>query len=207
MRAPALRLLDRVPGSSLLVLVLFLVASTPLRGQETAPDDEGISTVHPSLATTLAATRIAGRPRAAFGIWAGLRMDDRYFVSGGGVALLRSVPAGDSGADSGVELDVGYGGVMAGYVLWPAAPWSVSGRLLAGAGHATATNRLLAAEVGADNFLLLEPALSLRWHPTGVVGVSLGAAFRLSAGVDDLPGVDGGDLGGPSVYLGVQLGR
>ena len=78
--------------------------------------------------------------------------------------------------------------------------------LLLGAGHAEVRDQLTGTEVGADNFLVGEPEMSILYtvFPGIHLGVSVG--YRLTSGVEDLPRVSSGDLNAFTGTLSLRWG-
>jgi hypothetical protein len=130
----------------------------------------------------------------------------RFAVGGGGFTLVENVEIPGSAGGTGFELGMGYGGVF--LQLWHPIPGGFSGELglLAGAGNAEVRDLLMGSELGADNFLVLEPTLSAsRPAFRGVrVGVSLG--YRKVWGVEDLLLVTGDDLQSVTGTLFLRIG-
>lgn len=197
----------RHPGLAGLVLALALAALEPAALAAQSSDATTGATVEPWAASRLAITDLSGRRRALAGVRGGLALGRRFLIGGEGTALLSTVPVDDRGTASGFDLDVGYGGVVLGFRPNPARAWSLSTGVLLGAGHATVRDPAAGSEVGADNFVIAVPELSLSWRPLTWIGVSAGGGYRLVGGVNDLPGVASGELGGPSLTLELHLGH
>ncbi|TFH64116.1 MAG: hypothetical protein E4G90_08725 [Gemmatimonadales bacterium] len=113
--------------------------------------------------------------------------------------------AGSAGG-TGFDLGMGYGGILFRY--WEPISGSLTGEvgLLMGAGHAEVRDQLTQREVGSDNFLVAEPEMSVLYSL--FPGIRLGASvgYRLTTGVQDLPGVSTGDLNAFTGTLSVRLG-
>jgi len=96
---------------------------------------------------------------------------------------------------------MGYGGLLFGYeaLTWRAA--SLAGRLLLGAGHASVRAIPVGNELGADNFLVLEPEVMLRIGAVGLAHLGFAVGYRMVLGVQDLPTLVAEDLEGVSLTI------
>jgi len=124
-------------------------------------------------------------------------------ASGGG--LLATVPIIESGADLGTELRLGYGGLLFGYQTRIRSRTALAGRLLLGAGHASVRAAAVGAELGADNFVVLEPEVLVRIRALGPVHLGFTAGYRMAFGVQDLPTLVGDDLEGTSLTIVLSI--
>jgi hypothetical protein len=148
---------------------------------------------------------VAGANRAFIGGGIGLYFGERFAIGGAGLALTDNVELEGSESSTGFDLGMEYGGLTLQYWL----PWTErltwEAGLLAGAGHAQVRSLITGAEVGADNFGVMEPEirLSMTTLPWLQVGGSLG--YRFVWGVDDLPRVAVEDLRSFSISLNLRL--
>ncbi|TVP57431.1 MAG: hypothetical protein EA351_05880 [Gemmatimonadales bacterium] len=104
------------------------------------------------------------------------------------------------------ELTLRYGGIRVGVrrpSLGEADPWALS--FLLGTGTARVTSSLLNTELGADNFLIFEPAVERRVSTVGPVELRGAAAYRIPIGAEPLPGVRPSQLRGVSITLSLSL--
>jgi hypothetical protein len=187
----------------------FLAATLALPGSlaaQAGPDSSYPDRVSATASALLKVGKIADETRLSLGGWAGLIFAENFAIGGGGFALLKEVDlAGTEGA-TGFDLNMGYGGLFFRY--WEPMYGPITGEvgLMLGAGHAEVRDQLTLREVGADNFMVAEGEMSALYSifPGVHAGVSLG--YRLTAGVEDLPGVSDGDLNGFTGTLSVRIG-
>ena len=126
----------------------------------------------------------------------------RHFTIGAtGGGLLNAVPLVESGSDLGTDLRMGYGGLLFGYEADVGPTVSVAGRFLFGAGNAEVRAVPVGNEIGADNFLVVEPEAVVRLRVVGRLHVGFAAGYRLVLGVQDLPTVVADDLEGASLTI------
>jgi hypothetical protein len=188
---------------------LFLVLLFALPGPVAAQAGAGPASpnrVSGTGALLLKASQIAEENRLHFGGWAGVLFAENLAVGGGGFTLLERVGLSGSEGPTGFDLGFGYGGLLFRY--WESLSGPLVGEvgLLLGAGHAEVQNQLTSREVGADNFLVAEAEMSALYSffPGTHVGLSLG--YRITTGVEDLPGVSEGDLNGFTGTLSFRIG-
>jgi hypothetical protein len=157
-------------------------------------------------AAVLKVGETAGVNRSSFGGWAGLTLSDKLAVGGGGFALMSDVELAGSGGDTGFELNMGYGGLT--FRFWEPIRGALSGEvgLLLGAGHAEVQTRLTGTEVGSDNFLVGEGELGLSYHILNSVHIGVAVGYRLTSGIQDLPGVSNDDLNAFTGSLFLRVG-
>ena len=115
--------------------------------------------------------------------------------------MLKAVPAVESSSDLGTDLRMGYGGLLFGYESRTDHTVSLAGRFLLGAGNAEVRAVPVGNELGADNFLVLEPEIHLRVYTVGRLYLGFAAGYRLVLGVQDLPTVVADDLEGASLTI------
>lgn len=155
----------------------------------------------------LRGTRVSGNTSTMLG--GDVRISVRPDLAVGGAGWLlnnsRAVEAGSG--DTGLLLDVSYGGLLVEQRLFGAeAGGTLHVRLTAGAGNAKVTLAGVGTEIAADNFGVLEPEIALGWRLHRLLTLRSQIGYRLVFGVDDLPQVEASDVGGPSLTLGVTLG-
>jgi hypothetical protein len=189
----------------LLALALALAPSGPLAAQAGRQLSDG-QRVSAAAAGMLKTSRVAGVDRFHAGGWAGLVFGGRLAIGGAGFALLKDVELVGSEAGTGFDLGMGYGGLYLAY--WKPVSPRFTGQvgLLAGAGHAQVTDRLMGREVGSDNFPVLEPDLSLffAFHPRIRLGASL--AYRMAWDVENLPTASAKDMRAATATLSLRIG-
>ncbi|MBT8398510.1 MAG: hypothetical protein HKO65_18350 [Gemmatimonadetes bacterium] len=150
--------------------------------------------------------QIAQENRVHFGGWAGLVFSERLAIGGGGFALLKNVNLAGPEGETGFDLDMGYGGLM--FRIWEPLGGYLTAEmgLLLGAGHAEVRQQLTGTEVGSNNFLVAEGELGIAYGLFRSLHVGASAGYRLTSGVEDLPGVSKGDLNAFTGSLFVRLG-
>jgi len=189
-----------------LVLALVLSLPGPASGQTgtDAPSDGRISSTAGML---LKVGKIADESRLHLGGWAGLLFGENLAIGGGGFALMNDVELAGSEGGTGFDLGFGYGGLLFRY--WEALADPLTGEVgfLVGAGHAEVRDRLAGTEVGSDNFLVSEAEMGVVYTLIDAFHVGLSVGYRLTAGVENLPGVSTTDLNGFTGTISVRLGR
>jgi len=155
---------------------------------------------------SMGATRLAGQTGGLWGVGAGVWVGPVY-VGGRGAAVPGTIVLEQS-ANPDSRLQFGYAGLNLGLRSWQRGDLQAVVDVLAGAGRAQVEDAFVRRELGADNFLTLEPALRLHRGLAGgalQAGVSLG--YRQVWGVEDLPGLNAADLRGPTVTFSLSLER
>ena len=132
---------------------------------------------------------------------ASLHFSQHFSIGAAGGGLLKAVPVVESSSDLGTDLRMGYGGLLFGYESRTNHTVSLAGRVLLGAGNAEVRAVPVGNELGADNFLVLEPEVHLRVHTVGRLYLGFAAGYRLVLGVQDLPTVVADDLEGASLTI------
>lgn len=123
---------------------------------------------------------------------------------GGAGWILFDTPRLPGGA-AGYDLHVAYGGVLLEAPLAARSRATLSARLLLGVGNAKVSVPVAATLLGADNFGVVEPEIHASLGLSGTLAVTVGASFRATFGVEDLPGVAPADLRGASVRAGLSF--
>lgn len=188
------------------LLFLFVLALPgPVRAQEVGP------TPAPRRAGAAAAGfvkggEIAGESRIFLGAWGALVLGDHFVLGGGGMAMTRDVELRASGLPTGFYLDAGYGGVL--FKYWGDLPRGFSGEasILLGAGQAEVNDRITGQEVGAKNFLVLEPEVSLFLHVYRQVHLGASGGYRATSRIEDLPRVPFDALNSFTATLSLRVG-
>jgi hypothetical protein len=188
-----------------LLLGMILALPGPLSAQAAqagSPPDR----VEAAVAILLKGGSVADADGLFLGGWGGLAFGEHFMLGGGGIGLLQDVALPGSDSGTGSDLGMGYGGVF--FKYW----WDLSDRLtgegglILGAGHAEVHDRLIGAELGSDNFPVVEPeaAVFVRLFRRLYVGASVG--YRMVWSVQDLPRVSADDLQSFSGSLSLRLG-
>jgi len=127
-------------------------------------------------------------------------------IGGGGFTVLKSVGLEGPEGETGFNLDMGYGGIFFRYWEPLSGPLIGEVGLLLGAGHGEVRDQLTRREVGSDNFLVAEAemAAAYRFFHRFFLGASVG--YRLTAGVEDLPGVSQEDFNSFTATLSLRVG-
>ena len=152
-------------------------------------------------------TRVAGQTGVLLGMNAALELTPRWRTGGAGYALIGETPFAESEAVRSL-LRLGYGGV---FVEWtnpsdPPGGTTARLRMLAGAGNAEVRQAPLGFRLESDNFIVLEPGAALERALARHLAVAISAGYRFALSVDDLGGLDAGDLGGALLALELRLG-
>lgn len=191
-------------------LAVLLALPGPLwaqaRQDPSFPDSSSEDRVRATAATVLKAGQIADENRVHFGGWAGLVFSENLAIGGGGFSLLRDVELAGSEGGTGFDLDMGYGGLFFRY--WEPLADALSGEVgfLLGAGHAEVHDQLTRTEVGSDNFLVAEGELGIAYSFFRGVYLGFSVGYRITSGVEHLPGVSKGDLNTFTGSLSLRLG-
>ena len=176
-------------------------------GQDpSTPDPSAGNRVRSTATAVLKASQIADESRVHVGGWVGLVFSESLAVGGGGFALLKNVELAGSEGGTGFNLDMGYGGLF--FQYWEPLGSGLTGEvgLLLGAGHAEVQDQLSRTEVGSDNFLVGEGEIGVTYSVFKGVHIGLSLGYRLTSGVEDLPGVSTGDLNAYTGSLSLRLG-
>jgi hypothetical protein len=191
--------------AAILFLLVSLVLPGSVRAQERPypPTQERVSA---TAAVLLKGGRIAEENRLHLGGWAGLVFGENLAVGGGGFALLNEVEIAGPEGGTGLDLGLGYGGVLFRY--WESLYGSLTGEVgvLLGAGHAEVREQLSGTGVGADNFLLAEAEMGVRYGLFRGVSVGASVGYRITSGVEDLAGVSAADLNAFTGALSLRIG-
>lgn len=150
----------------------------------------------------------ADRVVPLLGMGFGLRLSSSFQLGGEGLMGLRTIRVSAEDSPDRSELTLGYGGVSLIY-RFASDPGitGLHGGVLLGAGTARIRSSLADAEVGTDNFGIMEPFLEYRLRLRSPLGAAIGVGYRFTPGSDSLPGVPAGELSGPVLSIGLQLMR
>lgn len=208
---------------SLLALLTALLTPAAVLAQEqppiAAPGSLIVERINNTFVVTpdFTITEVDGRTGRLAGVSAGWLQEDTLFVGGGGYWLT-------NGSD---DLKLAYGGVTVGWRMPAERRLQVGARALVGLGTATlGTDFDLAARRGAptvrdgrrttstrvfnttivrvplrDDFVIVEPQVTLGARFTNRLGVTVGAGYRLAGLADVLDD----RLNGPSGSISLQL--
>lgn len=158
-----------------------------------------------SAAAGLTVTSVRSRTTTFTGGRLLLHPRPRFFFGGGGWVLNGDQALEGAGSDTGLQLRMAYGGAVVGGTVAPVGPLAVTGSVLMGAGNARILVRAVGAEIAADNFLVLEPTLSLQATPREPFVVQGTVGYRWVTGVEDISGVTAPQLRGLGVTLAVGI--
>ncbi|MEZ4415992.1 MAG: hypothetical protein R3E10_09555 [Gemmatimonadota bacterium] len=188
---------------SAILLALSTLHPPPVQGQQ---GDVDPGRVEGALEASVGATSLTGKAVPLWGLSAGVWIGRRFYLGGQGRSLPDALDLQRAGGEE--RLHFGYGGLQVRVRAWSRPGADVDLGVLVGAGRARLRDALVGFEKGADNAFLLEPSLRAR---RGFLGgrLHLGAAlgFRQAWGVEDLPGLVPGDLGGPTAALSLSVER
>lgn len=157
------------------------------------------------IGTSFLASEVSNRASVLAGAEVGLTLGDRIHLGGAGHTLLGNVELPRSGATP-LDLSMGYGGVVARYLLGGPDRWSFGAGLLAGGGTARVRDPVSGAELGSDNFVVLEPRLEGGYDLHPFLRATLSLRFRAAMGVNDLPGVDSSQIRGFGAAISLYVG-
>jgi hypothetical protein len=160
-------------------------------------------------------TRIHGSTKPLLEGGALLQVGEMWRAGGAGLFMVGTVELDATPTLPTSQLHLGYGGAMVERVLRPrlseegpgvASRLAVCGRLLFGVGNANARDAVTRVRYLSDNFFVVEPtvSVSLPLGPWAEGGALLG--YRIPLGVEDLGGLEAGDLRGLSLGIALQLG-
>lgn len=107
-------------------------------------------------------------------------------------------------------VEMGYGGVMLGYVQQPTSALHLSVQTVIGGGGITYDVMDIAGmrpeDAPADGFFVAEPSLQAELNVTSIFHIALGAGYRFVSGAR-LDGLHDADLRGASMSLSFKFGR
>lgn len=188
-----------------LLFVLLLALPGPLGAQEVqqtpAPRRAGAAA-----AAFVKTSQVAGETRLFWGGWGGLLLGDHFVLGGGGMALTKDVELQASGLPTGFYLSAGYGGVL--FKYWGNLPHGLTGEaaILLGAGQAEVYDRITGQEVGAENFLVMEPEVSLFLNLYRQLYLGASGGYRTTSRIENLPRVPSDALQSFTATLSLRLG-
>lgn len=188
-----------------LLFCILLALPGPLGAQEnqSTPTAQRAGS---AAAVLLKAGQVAGADRFFLGGWAGLVFRDHLVLGGGGMALTQDVELQGSGSGTGFFLGAGYGGLL--FKYWEDISPYLTGEagLLLGAGHAEVHDRVAGREVGSENFVVMEPEVSVFYNLFRQVYLGASGGYRFAWGIEDLPRVSSGDLQSFTATLSLRVG-
>ncbi len=186
----------RQRGFVALWVALFCGPFLPTAAHAQGAESGVLGAIH----ATVGATSVKGKATGFWGVGGRLRLGD-YRLGGSGYVTGGAEFVADG---SGLSIDLGYGGVE----LDAPFPWvSAEGArwlLLVGGGSGAVIERISDRELGADNFVVLEPRVSFSRRLAEVAEGSIAVGYRAALGVDDLPGVGSLALSGPTISLSIS---
>ena len=136
----------------------------------------------------------------------GLIFQERLAINAAGYAQASSLYVGGTGPGTSFRLSMGYGGLLAEYLLRTDEDLDVTVASLVGMGHGELVAPVQQIQITADNFFVLEPEVFVRYRVFPWARIFASGGYRFAWGVS-LPGVTAGDLNGASLGLGIQIGR
>jgi len=152
---------------------------------------------------SLRLTRVRGETVRMGGAAALLNLGGRFSFGLAGWTMFSDLPVERPGG--ALNFSFSYGGAIgelrladSGYVVY-------SARVLLGAGTGKLNLPAVGTEIEADNVGVVEPEACATWNPVRRVRLDAGIGYRAVFGVQDLPGVSGDDLRGPTVRLTLRL--
>lgn len=194
-----LQVLTRVRAGQVFIgAAIGIFAAQPLHAQ----GDNG--SVRGAVRASVGATLLKDEASGFWGV-GGRLLIGRYGVGGSGYVTGGATFLGEGQAN--LRVDLGYGGLELDAPL----PWIDTDRarleLLLGGGNAEVLDVGVGRELGADNFLVLEPRVSWSRPMAAFLEGAVVVGYRTTLGVDDLPGIGTLSLSGPSLSLSLTLLR
>ncbi len=179
------------------------MAGEHLAAQQSPPPSAEIARVR--IDVLAAATSIDGSAVLTVGGGALVGLGSRLWLGGAGSISGRVDHTDPSGNRSSVG--IGFGGLVVELeaVVWPSGSLSTS--VLVGGGNADVTDSVVGAELGSDNFLVLQPIIRFRRTLRRSIAIGVDGGYRLAMGVQDLPGLDRGDLSSPTLGISIHATR
>jgi hypothetical protein len=168
-----------------------------------AQDGEPDPPVRGAIEVHLGVTRLAGVSAGLSGASATLDLGRGFRLGGGAWSILRRVDEGPILAGSGLELSVGYGGVI---VEWAVPGTPVAGRLLMGGGMATLRTLAVGTRFDLETFAVLEPGLTAGFDLPGPLSLGGIVGYRWIGGADALFLAESADLRGMQGSIYLRLG-
>jgi len=152
-------------------------------------------------------TLLAGGAAVLVGGSGLLGVGGNVMFGGGGWIQLGEANLDTGGSTTGFRLRLAYGGLVVDWFLGDRAVGQVTLRALLGAGNAKVFLAAgdIEAETGADNFGVIEPEIALHRRLVGPLSGTAGVGYRVVFGLEDLTGVSGSDIRGPSLRVGLAL--
>ena len=185
---------------AVLTALLAIAGPAPLRAQ--GADTLG---ARASLAVegSLRLTRIRGETVRMGGAAALLNLGGRFSFGLAGWTMFSALTIERPGG--ALNFSFSYGGAIGELRLADTGSLVYSARLLLGAGTGKLNLPAVGTEIEADNVGVLEPEACATWSPVRRVRLDAAIGYRAVFGVQDLPGVSGDDLRGPTVRLTLRL--
>lgn len=162
------------------------------------------SRVAGALSVELIGTRLAGHSTVLVGGQVSVLVGSGISIGGFGYGMPESIRLVEGAVPE--DLRLGYGGLAIGLTLGSSRRVGVRSSILVGAGNAQVHAQPIGNQLGSDNFLVIEPRLTLL-APTGSrLRGEAGFGYRVVKGVQDLPRLDVSDLRGWTLTLSLSLG-
>lgn len=184
---------------SLLVPLLLLLAGPLAAGAQQE------SAARAGVEAALKAGRVAGEATVFGGGVGLLNLGHGVAFGGAGWLALGAIRVGNGRPETDKDLRVAYGGLVVEGVVRRGRGWDLRARALLGAGNAKVSDRLIGVQLGADNFAVVEPEVGGTWQLARGAWLTGGLAYRMTFGVEDLPGISDDALRGGSLRVGIQL--
>jgi hypothetical protein len=104
------------------------------------------------------------------------------------------------------EFEMGYGGVLLGYISRSDKLIHLTIETLIGGGGITPYDQTFNGEFDSDAFFIVEPEVSFIANVSKLMRFGFGASYRITSGVEYL-GLDDDDISGPAINLMVKFGK
>jgi hypothetical protein len=192
---------------ALLVVLMIAVLVMPAFSQEEKTLISGKIESGGFGGPVLKASQINGESSLLMGGRGGWIINHTLVLGGGGYGLVTDIKAPNTPADSGLYLQMGYGGFEIEYVSNSDALVHYSLHSLIGAGGVSFREKDWdESEEMGDTFFIAEPGANLELNVTKFFRIGAGASYRYISGVN-YRGVSNSDLSGWSGNLTLKFGK
>jgi hypothetical protein len=103
------------------------------------------------------------------------------------------------------DTEMGYGGLLTGFFLFPDAPFDITPGITIGGGGAHMVN-IISQQEFSSGFFIIEPETQILWRITSFLQLSCGISYRFIFGLSGLPELDNAELSGIGVLFQLRYG-
>jgi hypothetical protein len=206
-----------------LTIVLFLFATALFAQEETLFDSDHHIELGMYGAAGVRFTSIQGELGVLVGGCGALVLDHQLTIGAGGYGLVNGIRASAAAYDyykptRDLYLEMGYGGGIVEYTLWPNKIAHVNVGVLVGGGAVTYRynnmdsdwnwmNDTYGLNTKTDVFFVVEPSLNAEVNVTTWMRACIGGSYRFVTGVGSLVDLQNSDLRGANVGLTFKFGK